>query len=202
MSDLPMDSSDPTASHEFLARAIVTTRVIIIAMMVGICLFAFIVFILGLQANAPAGAAAQNAPAANGIPAVLALPFIAPVLVAAYFVPGLVRKKARASLINGSWKERMETFQRSGRPAPSNETEFLISSFQTATIIQLAICEGIAFFSLVIAMITRQPWLGLVAVIMVVVIATRFPSQSRLNDWLDRERLLMSEEKQFGSGIE
>lgn len=202
MSDIPMDPGDPTEYHDILGKTIFTTRIIIIAMMIGICFFAFIVLGLGLQANAPAGAAGQKAPAASGISAVLALPFIAPMLVAAYIVPGLVQKRARASLINGSWKGRMESMQQSGRPAPSNETEFLISSFQTSLIIQLALCEGNAFFSLMMVMITHERWLGLVAALMVVVIATRFPSQSRLTDWLERQRALILEEKQFGGGIE
>jgi len=71
----------------------------------------------------------------------------------------------------------------------------LLIVYQTATIIGAALCEGPAFFALISAMIDESPLRLAVAGVCLLMVLARFPTVSRVENWLDMQIRAMKEDR-------
>jgi hypothetical protein len=87
-----------------------------------------------------------------------------------------------------------------GKPSAESAdrvTGQLLGLYQTRMIIGSAMFEGAAFFLLVTHMIERSPWSLAVAVVLIVGVASHFPTVGRVGRWIDQQQALLEEERQL-----
>ena len=72
----------------------------------------------------------------------------------------------------------------------------LVPVFQTQLIIGAAMLEGGAFFAAIAYMLERSPIAAGMALVLLVVLASRFPTRDRIQAWLDHQLGLLQEERQ------
>lgn len=163
-----------------------TLQIIVGAMSFGVLFFLVIALVVGLQ----------NAPLAR-FPAItllclVAFVFAASGLVARSIALRILISRGRQEIIAGSC--RLVGSNQQTNSSPSDETEalaqdarHLLKLYQTKTIVSTALCEGLAFFA-TIAFLIEGNFLSLgLAVVLMLLPKTHFPTSSRLIGWVDKE---------------
>lgn len=117
----------------------------------------------------------------------MAVAFGAVALIAQLIIVPLLRRQSRQRLAQ-------QTEPHDGTAAQ------LLGSLQSSTIVGAAISEAACFFNLIAYLLEAQPYTLAVAAVLVLTIAMRFPTVNGVLDWLEREKRLVNEEREFGRG--
>lgn len=142
------------------AQRLMVLQIISVAMMFGVVMFGLIsVFVLK---------AFQQPPGWSTI-SVVAAGFAVIAFVMHLVVPGAVA----ASVL------------KQGSTSAANGVGALAAAYQTRHIVKLAILEGAAFFALVAGIMEHHPWTLAIAAALVLVMLAEFPTQTRLNHWME-----------------
>jgi hypothetical protein len=152
---------------EVPANRIRAMQVIVFAMMVGVIMFGLIA--MYLAAGKPAGDETLAYVAAAFAGVAIPMSFLLPVLVG----NGMVAKTL--SETGSTDSERVPTTV--GR---------LAEAYQTKTIVGVSLLEAAAFFNLVIHMITSLPWPLMIAGVLVIFMALKFPTPAQVDGWIER----------------
>lgn len=162
-------------------------QIIVVALAMGILIFAGIVVtvVVGpdpLQTQA-------------GIMTSLALLFAAVAIGLSFVVPRIMINASRRRIAAGTWQGPSPGSAMPEALAELGDAGPLVFVYQTAMIIGAAMCEGPAFFALVSTML-EESLLGLaVAGVCLLMVLARFPTISRVEDWLDAQVRTMEEER-------
>ncbi|HVC99019.1 MAG TPA: hypothetical protein VND64_35470 [Pirellulales bacterium] len=123
----------------------------------------------------------------------LACGMAAAAVVAWLVVPPLVTTKFRRQIAAGAWPPLEQT----GNPlaAPLNDAGKLSAVYHVRTIIAVAILEGATFF-LVFTYQQQRDTLALgFAVLLMLMIALHFPTRARVADWVERQLVRLSDDR-------
>jgi len=171
-----------TPSREVITTQVRTLQIIVGALIVGCLTFAGIaVFIAGQREPAGADQVEDQFP----IITAMALAFGGVALAAQLVIVPMLRKQARQQLA------------KQPEAAEADATQLLIS-LQTTTIVGAAISEGACFFNLIAHLLEGSPYSLLMAGVLMLTIAMRFPTVNGVIDWLERQMRLVREEREFG----
>jgi len=177
-----------------VGRQVRTLRTIVVALVLGPSVFLMIVLMASLGApRAESGPSALTwvALAVAGLCVVLRL-----------IVPGAVAASARRRILRGQYdpaaratgarRRQLEAFfQRTG------DAGRLMIVYMTTTILAGAILEWATFFLLVVCMIDRQVLSLVVAVALILAIASHLPWRARVFAWMEGQLRRLDEERQF-----
>jgi hypothetical protein len=117
----------------------------------------------------------------------LALSFVVPNLAVTNWRKQLAR--GAAPKVKGGPTEAKQIY-------PAGDTGSLAQLYQTQLIVGAAMLEGAAFFAGIAFMLERNPIAAAVALVLLAVLAARFPTRDRVAGWLDRQLELIKEERQ------
>jgi hypothetical protein len=165
--------SEPQREHVKLVGR--TLQIIVGALLAGV--ITFLAVVLALAAFEPADAR-PSPPVMTYLG--LALAGVGVALWA--YVPGLVARRMRQSMISG---EPPELAQRFPSAAELGDVGALTAIYQTRTIIAAALLEGFALLSVIVFFLERQP-LSLVALgVLMIMLLSEVPTVARLEDWVE-----------------
>ncbi|NLX99892.1 MAG: hypothetical protein GXY83_27660 [Rhodopirellula sp.] len=126
--------------------------------------------------------------------------FLAGDLLARLIVPRMIVDQGRRKIAAGNWS----------LPGGAAETEMaaliertgdagrLLVLYQTKTIVAAALMEGIAFFAIIVFLITRSTVGLVVAISMILGLALHMPSRSGVVHWIEDQLHLIRQENQLG----
>jgi peptidoglycan/LPS O-acetylase OafA/YrhL len=153
-----------------------TAQMIVAALVVGVLVFAGVVYFMNMGGQPP-----QGQPMISMIMAALG----ATVIVARFFIPGLVVQSSCRGIADGTWKPAASN--QPGYLPPSNEREKLLSVYLSKTIIGAALLEGGAFANLVAYLLEGQ-WYSLIfGIALALAIAAGMPTKTGVESWVDRQ---------------
>jgi F0F1-type ATP synthase membrane subunit c/vacuolar-type H+-ATPase subunit K len=169
-----VESMSDEAWLEDAGKSTRTLQVIVAAICMGVVMFLGIALLVVLSANG----AAQANPAAQPLPVSLTL--IAAIVVVVGLFAGVIAKWAVT--------KRAQRQLVADRSASSlGDRKSLLKLLVTRTIIGAALTEGVALLAIIAYMIEKSPIsLGL-SVFLLLVIASHFPTRSRVVSWVERE---------------
>jgi hypothetical protein len=162
---------------EYYGQGIVrTAQLIVVALVVGVVVFAGIVFYLGMGGQPP-----QGPPMIS----LVMLAVAASAVAARFFIPGLLTQSACRAIADGTWKAAPTS--RPGYTPPATDREKLKSVFLSKTIVASALLEGGAFANLVAYMLEGQ-WFSLVfGIVLALGIAAGIPTHAGVESWVDQQ---------------
>ena len=188
------DASSTNDLTERLKPAIMTLRIIVIALATGVVAFAITAIVIRMQqAAAPANDAA-------GLLTTLGIAAAPVAFLLSRFLPALFVAKTRGQIASGQY----------GVPAGSNSRETngpqsslgqlgddgkLFTVYQTKTIISAAVLDGAAFLSIVAFLLGGSLIALGLGLLLALAIVAMFPRTSRVLEWIEAQRRLMAEEK-------
>ena len=181
------DMTDPDALQP-LTR---TCQIIVAALIMGVVIFLAIILLFlpaqGLMAPAPGGGAPGPAPAEPALPLItyIAVAIGLADLALSFVVPSFSVAKLRRQIARGELPK-----------IKGDDTGALAQVYQTQLIIGAAMLEGGAFFAAIAYMLERQTMAAAMALVLLVVLAARFPTGDRIRAWLDHQLGLLQEERQ------
>lgn len=190
-----MNNTNSTSDlDQRLRPAILTLRIIVMALAAGVVIFAVTAILIRLQqAQAPADDAAWMLTILGFAAAPVAF-------VLSRFVPSVFVAKARRQIANGQF----------GPPAGANTNPTdgpqsslfqlgddgkLFMVYQTKTILAAALLEGAAFLNVVAFLLGGIPIALVLALLLTLAIVAMFPRTSQVVEWIETQRRLMAEEK-------
>lgn len=140
-------------------RVGLTAQIIAGALMAGILAFAGVAFVIS-----------KSPVAANPMISYLAAGFAAVSVVMHFVIPSLLVGAQKAAL----------------RQCPIDQRRGLLAgAYLSKTIVGMALLEGAGFFNLVAYIVERQAWSYGVIAVLLTLMAVRFPSQGRFDEWAD-----------------
>jgi len=167
--------------HELVERRVLLKTQIIMASLVGGCVF-FLAVVLSIRLRGGA------APAGPGpLLAYVAVGFAVMALVARAVVPTVL---VRAGL-------RRLAARQTEASDPAGAVAALWRLFSTRTIVCGAILEGAAFFALVAYLVEGAAIALAVALLLIAALALHFPTRSGTARWIQRQRESLEQERQF-----
>ncbi len=190
----------PENDPEAIEPVVRTLQIIVASLVMGVV--TFLVIVVGFV---PRFIGPQGGPA-GGIPPVgfggmqlitMAALFMGlSALVMSYVLPGVLvtsgrRQIARERKIPEAGKKLSPTVQ-------ASDPGRLLSLFQNQLIVGAALAEGGAFFAVIAYMLERHPAALVMAAVLLAVLMSRFPTRDRVAAWLDRQLVLLQEERQAG----
>ncbi len=163
---------DPQEDPE--RRKMVLTLQIIVAALFAGCLFFLLIVLLIVPGKLGSWDLGLNRPMT-----LVALVVVFGILAARIVLPGVItaqmlRQLARQGPKEPDWKD-------------------LFAVYQTALIIKAAMLEGATFLLLLTHMLEHSPWTLAMAVLFLLIILMHIPTPQRVNDWIERESLAVSE---------
>jgi len=171
--------------NPLLAARVRTMQIILVAMMLG-CIFFMGIAIWFRQANA-------NAPAAMPIITYVALVFALMTLVGSFLISNLALTTGRRRLAQQSQPAMRDS---SSRPDPTSaDKRKLLELMTTVLIMTAAPLEGGVFFLLVSYMVEGSFLAIIGSLILLAVLATKFPTQQRTERWLEQQQELLQQER-------
>jgi len=161
------------SSEEFARRVIRNVQIIVIALAVGPIVFAGIA--VWRRAN--------QVPQQGSLLPYLAAGFAMTVLAARIIIGKSTVASQRHRIAAGTWSLGSNA-PRANLPASMTDGDRLLFVFQQKTIIESAIVEGAAFFTIMSYLITGQWWSLAVAAVLVLVNLIPFPAFDRVENWV------------------
>jgi hypothetical protein len=191
------DRLDGDPSRAYLAG--IRSRVFVVATLVGGLVF-FLAIVLYLNAQPRGPARGQQAIGAEPAPLLsyLAIAFAVASVPASILVPQLMAASQRRSIAKGAWTPPP---QRSGTAPtlnPTSDAGKLASVYITTLIIGAAMNEGAGFFANMAYLLERQQWVLIVAVLLIVGVALRFPTRDRIDRWIEAQLEQLEMDRQRG----
>ncbi len=192
---------------DVLQPTIRACQIIVGAMIMGVATFLAIVWfaIPPLMNPAPAlpgggaGGAALAAPGDSALPVItyLAVAQGLIVVVLSFVVPEINVARARRQMSLEAPTATTESVPSEPKQLyPAGYTGKLAPLYQTQLIIGSALLEGAPFFAAIAYMLERNPIALATAIVLLGVLAARFPTSDRINAWLNRQLGLLQEERQ------
>jgi hypothetical protein len=169
-----------------LAPRLMTMRIILGAMMMGVLSCLVIMVILRAQGGRPE----PEQPMVSYVLLLLAVGATA----ASLFVPGLVAAGARRSLVGG----RTSTSALASAEPPADTVGFWCGIYQTRLIIASALLEGPALALLIAYLLEGTVWTLATGALLLGLMALRFPTQSGVEQWIEEQRNLLERERMMG----
>lgn len=166
-------------ARETIINQVRTLQIIVAALIVGCLTFASIAVFLRTSPEPAEGEEMAF------VVTSMALAFGAFALVAQFVIGPMLRRQSRQTIVN----------QEGSSP---DDPQRLLAGYQTSTIVSAAFAEGACFFNLIAHLIEGSPYTLLMAAVLVVSIAFRFPTVAGVSDWLEREMRMVQEERQMG----
>jgi hypothetical protein len=165
------------------------SQIIVAALIMGVVIFLAIIllFVPAQAAMIPAGGGAPlPAPADSALPLItyVALAMCLADLALSFVVPKLVVANARKQIAR--------------EKAPKDkggDTAALAQIYQTQLIIGAAMLEGGAFFAAIAFMLERKPIAAGMTLVLLIVLAARFPTRDRIVAWLEQQLGQLQEER-------
>ncbi len=121
---------------------------------------------------------------------VLALAMSAGCLLLSAFLPGVLVTNGRKALASG---KPMSSGRTQG--LPDGDFGGLLALYNTKTIVALALVEGATFFDVIAFMLEGKAIVLAAVVLLVAVQATRFPTRTGLESWLDDQHAQLQAER-------
>ncbi len=187
--------------ESMLGPQVRTMQIITGALVIGLVSFLGIVLFLPARQKAgppgPAPNPAQARAQAQPVISYAAVAFAVMALPMSLLVPSVVVKGGRKQIAEGMWTP---PARGTGTvpPGPFGDTFRLASVYQSALIIGAALNEGPAFFALIAYMIEGLPVILGLAVLLILGVAVRFPTHTRVEQWIDAQKELVIQERQAG----
>ncbi len=188
------DASSTNDLTERLKPAIMTLRIIVMALTTGVVAFAITaILIRRQQAAAPADDVA-------GLLTTLGIAAAPVAFLLSRFLPGIFVAKARGQIASGqiglpSESNSRETSGPQSSLGQLGDDEKLFTVYQTRTIISAALLDGVAFLNIV-AFLSGGSLIALgLGLLLALAIVAQFPRVSRVVEWIEAQRRLMAEEK-------
>lgn len=177
-----------------LNPAIMTLRIIVVALVTGVVAFGVAAIVIRMQqAAAPANDAAELLTILGIAAALLAL-------LLSRFVSGLFVANSRRQIASGQFGSPAgSSLNQTGGPQSSpgqlGDDDKLFTVYQTKTILSAALLEGAGFFNIVAFLLGGSPIALGLGLLLALAIASLFPRTSRVVEWIESQRRLMAEEK-------
>lgn len=160
---------------EEIASRIPVLRIITIALMTGVIVFTSIAYVV-----APTD---PNEQQGQEILKIMAPSMFGICFILWFVIPGLIVKNQTQAIANGTWQ-----------PAQGNQTQTTFSEtgkylavYQTKHIIGLALLEGPAFFCAIVFLLTRDYYMLIPIVVVLLIMAGSFPSRDRVHQWIEMQ---------------
>jgi len=188
------EASDKSDLAERLGPAIMTLRIIVVALASGVAAFAVAAVVIRMQQ------AAAQANDADGLLTTLGIAAAPVALLLSRFLPGTIVANSRRQIASGQYGSagRPPAPQASGSPSSAaavDDDAKLFMVYQTKTIIAAALLEGAAFLNIVAFLLGGNLIALGVACLLALAIAAMFPRTSSVVEWIEGQRRLMAEEK-------
>lgn len=185
-------------------------QIIVIALIMGVLFFLAIITLVVPPLVNPAPAlpvegAGEAAIAGPGNSPLVVITYLAVAvgladLVLSFVIPKLNTDQARRRLAQkGPSASTTGVPSESKQLGPAGDTGKLPPIYQTQLIVGAAMLEGGAFFAAIAYMLDRNPIALVTAIVLLCVLASRFPTSNRVTAWLDRQLGLLQEERQSGA---
>ena len=172
-----------TDDRDDLSKMLLTMRIIWGALIGGPLFFlAIIVFVI--KAGHPFSAAPWQVTVPMGL---MALVFAGMLLVLSFVIPDLTAANNRRQLARGNLPAAVS----SSVKGPISETLALAVIYQTRLIVGLALLEGAAFFCMIVFLLEGSALSLIAALVLLLVEATRFPTEPGLSGWIEDQRSQM-----------
>jgi hypothetical protein len=165
--------------REFVRTVVRTLQIIVGALAFGVVMFMAVVLYMETH-NPPAAAPTEH------IFSYTALGMAVAVAIAWLIVPGIVAGRMRQSVIDGR-SSQWGLVKNMPNAAELGDVDPLAGIYQTRTIIGVAMLEGVAFYSVAAYMLGHDRLALYVAIALLVLILSQFPTVSRLESWLESE---------------
>ncbi len=120
-------------------------------------------------------------------------------MIARLIVPGVLVTQGRRNIAAGQWSPPEEAGQAAMAAfiERTGDAGRLLGVYQVTTIIASALLEGVAFFAIIVYLLT-QSMLGLVvAVAMILALALHIPTRSGVLHWIEDQLQLIEQERQL-----
>ena len=184
-----------TSWHEEVGRRAVTVQIIVGALFAGS--FGFLVVAAVLVQM---GTVEPNEEMAWAMNLVL-IAFLVAEMIALAMVPRLIVAQGRRKIAAGQWpvpqgpgqEQFAEFVERCG------DAGRLLAVYQTKKIIACALLEGVAFFAIIVYLITQSPVGLAVAIVMIVGLAFHFPTRSGVVHWIEDQLAKIEQERRSQS---
>ena len=174
----------------FLTRATRTLQIVVGAMAAGVLTF----LVVALVINSGRAVQPPEMPMLTYL-AIAAAP--AAILLATLF-PGIVLRSHREAVLQGGQiSPPTDSVSTAQVVAASESIQTFFSGYQMAHIIRSAILEGAAFFATATYLLEGLWWSLVVAVVLLLYILAGFPTRSRAEDAVERERRAVEELRQM-----
>jgi hypothetical protein len=111
-----------------------------------------------------------------------------------FIVPNLIVKQNRRAIAAGKWPLSQTSFNSSA--ATDSDTGKLATVYSTQLILGAALIEGAAFFAGVTYLLTKNPIVLGVAILLVVVMVLRLPTAHRVTLWISKQEEMLFLERQ------
>jgi len=159
-------------------QELLSLQIIVGALAFGCIFFLMIVLVIGLQAGPVADQGGL-------LVTYVAVAFAVVALLARQVVPAVIAAGGRRRITRGK-TDNLE------QPAVRHT---LFAVFRTRTIVGAAIIEGVTFFMLIAYLLERSPLALILAVVLILGIASHLPTRSGVTRWIDGQLRLMEEER-------
>lgn len=110
------------------------------------------------------------------------------------FVPSVVVRSQRRQIAAGVWSPPGQSDN--SHAAPTTDAGKLAAVYAARTTIAVAILEAAAFFLVLAFLLERNPLALAAAVLLMIVIAAHFPTQTRAVEWVERQLRQLDEDRQ------
>ena len=155
-----------------------TLQIIVLALTLGLVSFLAVVLCLPTRAKRPA-----QGPVVLPVLTVAAFTVAVVVVPLSLVIPRLMVDAARKQIAAGKWTAKLPP----GMPPPTTDAAQLAMVYQTQKIVGAALNEGAAFFAL-LAYVNEGNIIALVlAVLLIVGVALRFPRRDQVAAWIDNQ---------------
>lgn len=173
--------------RSLLAQVTTTMQVIVAAMVAGLIVFLGIAVVI---------ASRMPGPAESRLVTFVSVAFAGSAVVAAMIVPGLFRRGQRQTALAKSLSQSTSA----SAPVPGGglaAVKALATGYQTALVLRSALLEGGALFCLAAYLVERQAVSLVAAGVLILFLLGGFPTQSRLEEAIARERLAIAHLRQL-----
>jgi hypothetical protein len=184
-----------TSWREEVERRVVTARIIVAALLAGsigfLAVAAALVHLDVVEANKE-GASTMN---------LVLILFLIGDMIARLIVPSVLVAQGRRRIAAGQWSlpegagqgDIAAFIERTG------DAGRLLCVYQTRTIVASALLEGVAFFAIIVYLLT-QSMVGLVvAVVLILGLGFHIPTRSGVSRWIEDQLQLIDQERRFRS---
>jgi hypothetical protein len=167
-----------------------TLQIIVAALIVGCGMFMAIVLVV---------AGSSSKVADPPVITYIALAMAAGAVAARLIIPGIIVAQARRRILSDAQitAQGQPPARKTRSTEQNNDTSKLIQMFLVKTIVAAAILEGAAFFSLIAHLVEHSPLSLYAAIVLIVALAAHFPTQARVDGWIDDQTRLLDEERQL-----